>query len=308
MRVVKLQVGNIPDGVDRSVVALGFFDGVHLGHRRLLDETVRQARRRGSTAAVFTFSDDVRSVKPGVGRLTDFQSKLALLAEAGIELVYTADFPSMSGFSPESFVRDVLIAQCGAELAVCGFNFRFGKGAAGDADRLCSLMAENGRECSVIAPAYLGDRVISSSAIRAALEAGDAELATAMLGRPFSLTAPVLHGRGYGHTEGVPTLNQVFCTSGIVPKSGVYATRVWLGDGQAVRGVSNVGVCPTFFGEKGDLRCETHLIDYSEELYGRVLTVEFCKYLRPERRFDSVEALYEQIRRDLTAAREVPID
>lgn len=305
MKLIRLMPGMTAARREKAVTALGFFDGVHLGHRQLLDTTVREARRRGIAPAVFTFSDDVRSVKPGVGRLTDFESKLALIEQAGIELVYAADFPSLSGFSPEAFVRDVLIASVGTELAVCGFNFRFGKGAAGDAERLTALMRECGRDAAVIPPAYLGDRVISSSAIRVAVESGDTELAAAMLGRPFSLTAPVLRGRGFGHTAGVPTINQVFCTSGIVPKSGVYASRVRLEGGRIVRGVSNVGVCPTFFGEAGDLRCETHLIDYSEDLYGTTLTVEFCKYLRPERKFDSVEALYGQIRRDVAAAREL---
>lgn len=308
MELIRLTPDRIPARKVKTVTALGFFDGVHLGHRRLLETAVREARERGITPAVFTFSDDVRSVKPGVGRLTDFGSKLDLIEKAGIELVYAADFPSFSGFSPEAFVRDVLIALVGTELAVCGFNFRFGRGASGDAERLTSLMRESGRDTAVIPPAYLGDRVISSSAIRAAVEAGDTELAAAMLGRHFSLTAPVLRGRGFGHTEGVPTVNQVFCTSGIVPKSGVYAARVRLDGGRVVRGVSNVGVCPTFFGESGDLRCETHLIDYSEDLYGRIVTVEFCKYLRPERKFDSVEALYEQIRRDVAAARELRLD
>ena len=308
MRLIKLVPGMTPVPGVKTVTALGFFDGVHLGHRKLLDAAVSEAKRGGMTAAVFTFSDDVRSVKPGVGRLTDFESKLGLIEQAGIELVFAADFPSFSGYSPEEFVQKVLISLCGTEIAVCGFNFRFGKGASGDADRLSALMQEKGRSCAVIPPAYLGDRVISSSAIRAAVEAGDTELASAMLGRPFSLTAPVLRGRGFGHTEGVPTLNQVFCTSGIVPKSGVYATRVLLDGRRVVRGVSNVGTCPTFFGEAGDLRCETHLIDYSEDLYGKILTVEFCRYLRPEKKFDSVEELYEQIRRDVEIARTLPIN
>ncbi len=308
MKQIRLTPDMFPAYTMGTVTALGFFDGVHLGHRRLLEATVSEAAAKGLCPAVFTFSDDVRSVKPGVGRLTDFESKLRLIEELGIEVVFVADFPTFSGFSPEAFVRDVLIALCGAELAVCGFNFRFGKGAAGDAERLTALMRENRRDATVIAPAYLGDRVISSSAIRLAVEAGEAELAAAMLGRPFSLTAPVLRGRGYGHTEGVPTVNQVFQTSGIVPRSGVYASRVHLDRGRVVRGVSNVGVCPTFFGEAGDLRCETHLIDHCEDLYGRTVTVEFCKYLRPEKKFDSVKKLYEQIRRDVAAARELLID
>lgn len=308
MRLIKLTPDTPPAPGVGTVTALGFFDGVHLGHRRLLDTAVTKAKSRGLVPAVFTFSDDVRSVKPGVGRLTDFESKLRLLDEAGIELVYAADFSAFSGYRPEAFVREVLVSLCRAEHAVCGFNFRFGKGASGDAEHLAELMRESGGDATVIAPAYFGDRVISSSAIRLAVESGEPELAAAMLGRPFSLTAPVLRGRGFGHTEGVPTVNQVFCTSGIVPKSGVYASRVILEDGRAVRGVSNVGVCPTFFGEAGDLRCETHLIDAREDLYGKILTVEFCKYLRPERKFDSVNELYEQIRSDVRTARGLLLD
>lgn len=306
MRLIKPVPGRPTAPEFRTVTALGVFDGVHLGHRRLLETAVREAKARGLTPAVFTFSDDVRRVKPGVGRLTDFEQRLARIEALGIEAVYAADFSSVSGLSPEAFVREILVGQCGTELAVCGFNFRFGSGASGDAESLLALMREAGGDCTVIPPAYLGDRVISSSAIRAAVEAGDMPLAEAMLGRPFSLTAPVLHGRGFGHTEGVPTVNQLFCTNGIVPKGGVYAARVRLSDGRAVRGVANVGVCPTF-GEGGDLRCETHLIDFSEDLYGATVTVEFCRYLRPERRFPSVDALYEQIRQDVEIARALPL-
>lgn len=305
MRLIRPTPDATPEQGMGTVTALGFFDGVHLGHRRLLEAAVTEAAARGLVPAVFTFSDDVRSVKPGASRLTDFESKLRLLEEAGIELVYAADFSALSSYPPETFVREVLVSLCRTELAVCGFNFRFGRGASGDAEQLRRLMRGLGREARIIDPAYLGDRVISSSAIRLALESGEPELAAAMLGRPFSLTAPVLRGRGFGHTEGVPTVNQVFRTSGIVPKSGVYASRVILEDGRAVQGVSNVGVCPTFFGESGDLRCETHLIDYGEDLYGKTLSVQFCKYLRSEKKFETVDELYEQIRCDVKAAREI---
>ena len=287
-----------------SVTALGFFDGVHLGHRRLFDATLAEAARRGDGAApaVFTFSDDLRQIKPGAARLTDFETKLRLLGEAGIRRVYVADFPSVMGLSPESFVSQILVQQCKTVFAVCGFNFRFGSGASGDALLLRALMLEAGADAEVIPPAYLGGSVISSSAIRAAIEAGDMPHATAMLGRPFSLTAPVLHGRGYGQSEGVPTVNQVFAESGILPRSGVYACRARLSDGTALSAVANVGACPTF-GEKGEIHCETHLIGYRGDLYGKTLTVEFLYYLRPEKRFDSVGELYAQIGCDIAMAR-----
>ena len=239
MRLIKYEyqrerktVGEIPS----SALALGLFDGVHLGHRELIRKTAEEAKQRGLALGIFTFSAEILPKSPDMKRIYTTEEKLRLFEDLGVELVILADFGSICALSASEFVEGVLIRDLGCKFAATGYNFRFGKGASGDADRLSALMQEKGRSCAVIPPAYLGDRVISSSAIRAAVEAGDTDLASAMLGRPFSLTAPVLRGRGFGHTEGVPTLNQVFCTSGIVPKSGVYAPRVLLGDRRVVRG------------------------------------------------------------------------
>ena len=304
MEIIRVGGKECPCVRGTAVTALGFFDGVHLGHRRLFDATVAEAARRGpdTYAAVFTFSDDARQIKAGAARLTDFETKMRLLREAGIKRVYVADFPSVMGLSAESFVCEILVRQCKTVYAVCGFNFRFGRGASGDASALCSLMQQAGGDATVIPPAYLGGQVISSSAIRTAIESGDMLHATAMLGRPFSLTAPVVRGRGYGHSEGVPTINQVFSESGILPRSGVYACRARLSDGTEVAAVANVGSCPTF-AEKGEIHCETHLIGYSGDLYGKTLTVDFLYYLRPEKRFDSAAQLYAQIGCDIQMAR-----
>lgn len=309
LEIVKLDPRGRLGAAGASVTALGFFDGVHLGHRQLFLAAVAEAARRGegTVPAVFTFSDDVRRVKVGAARLTDFETKLSLIEAAGIRRVYVADFPSVAGLSPEEFVSEILVRRCGTVFAVCGFNFRFGHRAAGDAALLSELMRASGGDAAVIPPLYLGDMVISSSAIRAAIEAGDMPRAAAMLGRPFSLTAPVLHGRGFGHTAGVPTVNQVFAESGILPKSGVYACRVRFADGASALAVANVGVCPTFGGD-GDVHCETHLIDYAGDLYGERVTVEFLRYLRPERRFESPEALYAQVRNDIEDARKAVSD
>lgn len=283
------------------MTALGFFDGVHIGHRRLFDATRAEAERTGAEPAVFTFSDDVRSFKPGIVRLTGFEEKLARFEESGIQIVYTADFPALSFLSPEEFVSDILVRICGTALAVCGFNFRFGAGAAGDSRRLTALMRESGGDAVVIPPAYLGESIVSSSAIRAAVTSGDMKLAAAMMGRCYSLTSTVEHGRGFGHTEGIPTVNQTFPAYRVIPRFGVYSCRATPEGGNSVPAVTNVGVRPTF-GEDGQVNCETHLIGYSGDLYGRRLTVEFRRFLRPEQKFASVDALYEQIRRDRAAA------
>ncbi len=307
LEIVKIDPREHSCAAGASVTALGFFDGVHLGHRKLFDAAVAEAARRGDGAmpAVFTFSDDVRTVKVGAARLTDFETKLDLIEAAGIERVYVVDFSSVAGLSPEEFVSEILVGRCGTVFAVCGFNFRFGRGASGDAARLTELMRAAGGDAAVIPPLYLGDTVISSSAIRTAIEAGDMPRAATMLGRQFSLTAPVLHGRGFGHTAGVPTVNQVFAESGILPRSGVYACRVRFSDGAAVAAVANVGVCPTFGGD-GDIHCETHLIDYAGDLYGERVTVEFLRFLRPEKRFRTAEELYAQVKEDIEDARRLP--
>ena len=304
MEIVRVFPKNSIASTEAAVLALGFFDGVHLGHRRLLEAVVAEAEARSALPAVFTFSDDAGRVKAGAACLTDFAERLRLFAEAGIRRVYTAEFREVSGLSPEAFVSDILLRQCGAAHAVCGFNFRFGKGASGDADDLLRLMRERGLGASVVSAAYLGGEIISSSAIRRAIEAGDMPRAAAMLGRPFSLTAPVLHGRGFGRTEGVPTVNQSFRENTVLPRQGVYACRARLADGSTVPAVANVGICPTFGGSVGlGVHCETHLIGYTGDLYGESLTVELLHYLRPEKRFETVEELYGQIASDVETAK-----
>lgn len=285
----------------RSVTALGFFDGVHLGHIRLFSAVTEAANRLSADAAVFTFADDVRTFKPNAARLTCFAEKLSRMEAAGIRTVYVADFPTLASLSPAEFVDGILTRACGTVLAVCGFNFRFGRGAAGDSAALTALMRRSGGDATVIPPAHLGEQIISASAIRQALTEGDPVTAAGMLGRHFSLTAPILHGRGFGHTEGIPTVNQAFPHETVIPRYGVYTARAWLGD-ERWQAVTNVGVRPTF-GDGGDILAETYLLGYrGEPLYGKTLKIEFLHFLRPEQRFASPNELYEQIRRDVMAA------
>ena len=301
MKLIRILPGCPPSDTGRTVAALGFFDGVHIGHRRLLDRVAEIARTRGLIPSVFTFSDDARTFKPDAARLTDFSEKLELFRAAGIERVYAADFPALAGLSPERFVREILIGRLNVSVAVCGFNFRFGARAAGDSEALVRLMREAGGEAEVIAPTLLDGTVVSSSAVRASLADGDVGRAARMLGRPYTLAGTVEHGRGYGHTEGVPTVNLPIPPHLAVPRRGVYRSRV-LVDGEAYPAVSNVGTRPTFGGN--EVNCESYLIDYpGNDLYGRTVTVELLGFLRDEKKFGTPEELYRQIERDVALAR-----
>ena len=301
MKLIRILPGCPPPDPGRTVAALGFFDGVHIGHRRLLDRATEIAASNSLIPSVFTFSDDALSFKPDAARLTDFSEKAELFRLAGIERVYAADFPDLSGHSPERFVREILVGQLNVSVAVCGFNFRFGAGAAGDSDALVRLMRDLGRDAEVIAPAILDGAVVSSSAVRAALAEGKVELAERMLGRPFSLSGRVEHGRGYGHTEGIPTVNLPVAPHLAVPRRGVYRSRVVI-DGAGYPAVSNVGTRPTFGGT--GVNCESYLLDYhGDDLYGRDVRVELLGFLRDEKKFDTPEDLYRQIALDIAAAR-----
>lgn len=301
MKLIRILPGCPPQDAGQTVAALGFFDGVHIGHRRLLQRVAELSAARSLVPAVFTFSDDARTFKPDAARLTDFSEKLKLFSDAGIERVYAAEFPDLADLSPKRFVSEILIGRLFASVAVCGFNFRFGARAAGDSAALVRLMRRAGADAEVIAPAILYGTVVSSSAIRAALAEGDVGRAKEMLGRPFAFTGRVEHGRGYGRTEGIPTVNLPLQTHLALPRRGVYRSRVTFDNGERYSAVSNVGTRPTFGGEK--VNCESYLLGYSGgELYGSVARVELLGFLRDERRFDTPEELYRQIERDIAAA------
>ncbi len=297
MDICSLDAYSLPLG-ESHIVALGNFDGVHVAHTVLLEKTVSQAEKLGATPAVFTFSKHSReSLDGGSPRLiTQGDEKLELFESAGIKRVFVADFERVRAMSPSEFVREVLVKRLGAVCAVCGFNFHFGKNGAGTADELLALMDGH----AVIIPPVNADNLpVSSTRVREAVERGDMEYAAVLLGRPFFISLPVEHGKELGRLLGVPTINQSFPPLHLVPSHGVYACLVNI-DGADYRGVANVGVRPTF-DDGGRVNCETHIIGYSGDLYGRCVKVSFYKKLRDEKRFDSAELLREQIRLDTEA-------
>lgn len=305
MTIYRLTDGITPCGSlpADAVMALGNFDGVHLGHRRLLDETTARAKTAGLVPAVWTFDSNSHTSC----FLTDRMERLRLFREAGIAYAVLEDFQTVKDYTPARFVEEIL-RPLGCKETVCGFNFRFGAGASGDTGTLCRLMDGH---CFVCEPVVYGGQPISSSRIREALEnAGIADV-TAMLGRPYAFELPVVHGRMVGRRMQIPTVNQSFPAGMVVPAHGVYATRCFLPDEahretpRALCAVTNIGIRPTF-ADTRELTCESHLLDYTgDSLYGRTVRLELIAYLRPERKFDSPITLKAQIKRDIERAFEV---
>ena len=283
----------------RTVVALGVFDGVHIAHAAVLSRARAEAEARGLPLLVFTFSlSDGPKHEP---LLSDEGERAALLTAAGASYLAVGRFSALATLAPECFVEEVLVASLGAVCAVVGEDFRFGHGARGDAGVLAASLAARGGDTVAVPPVLLEGERVSSSRIRAALLAGDVEAAARLLGRPYSVTAPVLRGRHLGHTLGFPTANQRLPAERVLPAHGVYVTTVTLPDGRRMRGVTDIGTRPTVGGE--EIRMETHIPGFSGDLYGRVLTVAFLARLRGERKFGSLSALAEQIAKDCKEVR-----
>ena len=291
--------------VRTRAIALGFFDGVHLGHQALLRRTAEQAGTLGLSPALLTFDRSPREFVTGtpVPLLTTVQERMRTVQGMfpGMEVLTVPFDRAMMTMPWEEFVG-MLAGPYGAGWLVAGHDFRFGHRNAGDAERLRRKAAELGLGCDIIPPVTLEGVTVSSTHIRALLERGEAEAAARFLGRPFAISGLVRHGKRLGSSRlGAPTVNLIPDPGQLVPAFGVYAALVAV-DGRTRPAVTNVGVRPTVDTD-GGVTVESHLLESTGELYGADCRVEFLKMLRPERRFESLEALGEQIARDAEAAR-----
>ena len=275
--------------------ALGFFDGVHIGHRKLVSECIKRARALGLTPAVFTFPSECEELKRTERRLYSTEDKLSILESLGIECTVVADFRSVSSLHPEKFISDVLVGELGCAFALSGEGFRFGVGASGDTALLKRCLEEHGAGSDTVADVQFDGMPASSTRIREALGRSDVALAKKMLAAPFFIRGRVEHGRGAGRTFGIPTVNIPFADDTPLA-NGVYHTELDI-DGKVYTGLTNIGVCPTF-GERRR-HSETLILDYSGDLYERELTVQFIDFLREEKTFGSVDELKKQIDHDI---------
>ena len=294
--------------MQNTVIALGFFDGVHIGHGALLRRTVERARELGAHSAAFTFDRSPREFVTGerVPLLTDVPERCALMRRLyGVEEVIVAQFDRALMTMPwEDFLGSLLVAQHGAVHLVAGHDFRFGHRNEGDSARLRAWCLSHGVGCDVIPAVTLDGVTVSSTHIRALVEAGEMERAAAFLGHAYALTGAVRHGKHLGTEALFPTVNLRPEPWHVLPRFGVYAVRVTLPDGSACPGVTNVGVRPTIV-DDDSVTIETNLIGFDGDLYGAELRIELLRYLRPERRFDSMAALHAQIERDIEQAKDL---
>lgn len=298
------RVSEISAGDGGCSVAIGTFDGVHLGHRRLLELCVADARRHGRESVVLTFDPHPLQVLRPVAAprlLMTPDDRAAHIAALGIDrLVMLAFTPALANEPPAEFVRRHLGERLQAKRVFVGFNFTFGRDGAGTPERLRALGKRWGFTVEVLPAVVCDGRPVSSSAIREAVMAGEMAEAAAMLSRPYYLPGVVVHGDGRGRTLGFPTANVAVPDALVRPRAGVYAVRLSYGEETAF-GVANIGQRPTFHGS--DTRLEVHLLDRSLDLYDQPVRVHFLRYLRPERAFASVVDLQEQIAADIRAAR-----
>ncbi len=293
-----MQIYNYPTkeklNISGCVLALGFFDGVHIAHRDLMLTARDIAREGGLKFGIFTFSS-AGGIKGDVQRLYDDVEKAELFEAMGAELVVFADFSRVAGLSPEDFVKKTLCDELGCRVCVAGFNFRFGKGAAGDSAMLCRLMQECGGEAVIREEITAGGTTLSATLIRGLITQGRIEEANGYLGAPYYIKGRVLHGRSDGRRLGFPTANMIIPDGKITPKSGVYRTAAIIDD-RVYSAVSNIGVCPTFDGR--ETRLESHIIDFDGDLYDKEIRIYLLGYLREERRFESLDELKMQINVD----------
>ncbi len=305
MRIVR-GLESFPPDAGPSAVALGVFDGIHLGHRAILGTAVAQARQHALAALACTFEPHPMEVlQPGRAPLplTTLPERLELIAGTGIDTAVIVAFtPAVAAVEPETFVRDVLVGALQARHVVVGFNHRFGRGARGDARLLQRLGRDLGFQAHVVEPTTVDGVPVSSSEIRAALQAGDLARAARLLGRPYSVHGEVVRGAGRGRTLGFPTANVKTDRSLSLP-AGVYACHAVVG-ASGYRAVINIGVRPTF--DEAALVVEVHLLEFSGDLYGSRINLHFLRRLRDEQKFADVEALRTQIARDVAAARRDP--
>ena len=287
------------------VVALGNFDGVHAGHQEILKTAIARARAANGAAFALTFDPlPAKVLNPARAPrlIMTSEDKAEALRQSGIDGVIVLEFThALSRLSPREFVREYLRGRIGARTVVVGHNVSFGHDRAGDAATMRDLGRESGFDTVIVGPVRIAGMDVSSTNVREAIAAGDMAAAARLLGRSHFVSGPVIHGRERGRTIGFPTAN-IGARTECLPPDGVYATRLILPDG-AYPSITNIGMRPTF--AEPERTIEAHVFDFSRDIYDQDVKLEWIERIRPERKFDSAQALAAQIAADLRRAREI---
>lgn len=281
--------------IRKRAVALGIFDGVHLGHRAVMKLT-----ENDEISAAFTFNNTSLHTKQG--RIIEYiytdEQKASLIRDLGISDIFSENFSDIRDMTGSEFAEKIIAGKLEAASVACGSDFRFGRDASCGINELAELGRKYGFEVRVAEDILYGGKAVSSGRIRSLLSEGNVTDAAKLLGRSYMISGEIIHGKQIGRTLDFPTVNQLFAPRQLVPKFGVYAGTVMIG-GKQYDTVTNIGVKPTIAGERSPL-AETHIIGFSGDLYGKCCDVELKRFIRPEKKFNSLEQLKEQISRDIS--------
>ncbi|MBC8570441.1 riboflavin biosynthesis protein RibF [Zongyangia hominis] len=290
-------------GKEPTAVALGLFDGVHKGHRAVLAQALAQ-RERGLIPCVFTFTFDGGAPPSKQGNLAIMtpERRSEIFSQLGFAYEICPPFSAFCNLTPREYVEEILMKRLWVKFVACGYDFRFGKGAAGDVETLRELCGERGIEVRVVEHVDDGGHPVSSTRIRHHIENGEIEEANRLMESLFSIGTRVVHGRRLGRTLDFPTINQPFPAGCIIPRFGVYASLAFAG-GRWREAVTNVGIKPTVAVK--DPLAETYILDFTGDLYGKNVEVRLLSFLRPEEKFGSLEELKERIWMDSEDARRI---
>ena len=282
----------------KTAVALGFFDGVHVGHKAVIENAVKYSRENNIPSVVWTF---LNSPKKASLSITDNDERKALFEALGVDLLIAFPFSEdVKGLTKDKFVNTVLKENLNAQKVFCGFNYSFGAGGKGTPEELKQLCEKQDISVEISKEISVDGETVSSTRIREYIENGFPEKASRLLGRPYSISGTVTNGKKLGRTLGFPTANVHIPENKVFPKDGVYLT-VTSFEGKSLYGITNIGTNPTV--DEKIRRAENFIFDFGEDIYGKEIKIEFLRFIRGERKFDSVELLAAQVKKDIETAK-----
>lgn len=287
-----------------TVITIGNFDGVHLGHQTIIKKVLTLAKEFNLKSGVVTFSPHpIKFFNKNIKLIMTERKKIEIFEKMGVDYYFNLAFnESIANMDPEIFIREFLVKSLKANFIVVGYDYRFGRKRKGDYELLKMLETKYGYTAFKIPPVKIDDIIVSSTNIRSLLSKGDVELANKMLGRPFTLEGVVVKGDGYGRLLGYPTAN-LSVKNELIPANGIYATKTIINNKKYLS-VTNIGIRPTLV-NKNEVRVETHIFDFDEDIYDSFIEVEFHSYIREEKKFEDVNSLIKQIQKDCEKAKEI---
>ncbi|MEY8415797.1 bifunctional riboflavin kinase/FAD synthetase [Tissierella praeacuta] len=294
-----IELSNYNETRFNTAIALGNFDGIHIGHQELIKTMISKSKELGIKSSLLLFKSHTKAIidnsKPKM--ITNNQQKFKIAKDLGVDIIYILDFDDkIMKLSGEDFIENIIINKMNGKLLVVGFDYRFGYKASGDSKYLMKLGKDYDIDVIVLDPVYKDKDIISSSNIRSLIADGNISLCLKMLGRPYSIIGRVIPGKNRGNKLGFPTANIEPIDNYVIPKNGVYMTNTII-DGKKYVSATNIGYNPTF--NEDILKIETYILDFNGDVYGNTLEIEFLDFLRNDIKFQNKEALIEQMKIDI---------